>query len=110
MEISPTLFATAEFYGVDRNGAESVLLVGVGRPTQQPTGEWACPTLTYDLKEPRLIYGEDSLQALCLGLSLIRTRLEGWMDSGGRIFVGESREEISRVEISTWFGGLGSQS
>jgi hypothetical protein len=103
------LVASAQFLAVDRNGTESVIRVGVGRPSKQPTGEWACPTLTYDFQEPKPVYGEDSLQALCLGLYLIRSRLEGWLDLGGRLFAGEPPEEVNRSQLSAWFGALGTQ-
>jgi len=94
--------------GVASDGTEHVFVTGVGKPIQQPTGDWACPTATYDGQEAQLIYGEDSLQALCLGLSFIRARLEHFLESGGRLFLDQGRDEISSDDLASWFSRVGS--
>ena len=108
MNDDPDLIGTLRLVGVTSSGDERSFVVGVGRPRQQPTGEWACPTLSHDVPEPRPTYGEDSLQALCLALSFIRLRLEDFLDQGGRLFLPEGRDEVSRHDIAVWFSKVGS--
>ena len=93
--------------GIGHDGSEQPFLVGVGTPLRQPTGEWACPTLWHDIHEPRPIYGGDSLQALCLGLSFIRRRLEDFLAKGGRLLLPDERHEISREDLAVWFSDVG---
>jgi hypothetical protein len=104
---SSELVASVSFIGVPPEGAEQVFVVGVGKPTRQPTGEWACFIVTHDHQEARPIYGGDSLQALCLGLSFIRLRLEDFLEKGGRLFLDEGRGEISRDDLASWFARVG---
>jgi hypothetical protein len=103
----PDLIAAMELIGVSASGDELSFVVGVGQPRRQPTGEWACPTLWHDVQEPRLIYGDESLQALGLALSLIRQRLEDFLEKGGRLFLPEGRGELSRDDIAAWFSRVG---
>ena len=93
--------------GVGPAGDEHVFVVGVATPTRLPTGAWACRTQTHDRAEARPVHGEDSLQALCAGLSLIRLRLEGFLESGGRLFRAGGGDEISRDDLATWFSRVG---
>jgi hypothetical protein len=102
------LVASMTLIGVTSEGTEQVFVNGVGQPTQQPTGEWACATTMNEGQEVQLIYGEDSLQALCLGLSFIRARLEHFLDHGGRLFLGEGGDEISLDDLASWFSRVGS--
>jgi hypothetical protein len=92
--------------GVDAEGNERRFVVGVGRPVQQPKGEWICPVVTHDDPLARSIRGEDSFQALCLGISLIVTRLEDFVDAGGRLFLPDGHDEISRDDLGRWFSRL----
>jgi hypothetical protein len=104
---APEFVASMNLIGVAPDGAEQVFMVGVGKPTRQPTGDWACPTVTHDHQEARPIHGEDSLQALCLGLSFIRLRLEDFLEGGGRLFLDGGRDEISRDDLAAWFSRVG---
>lgn len=63
-----------------------LLLVAVGTPYRTDEGDWACP-IAIDGLETRLAetYGLNALQALCLGISVIRTRLAELMAKGGRL-------------------------
>lgn len=107
MEDESELLAAMELVAIDRDGSERSFVVGVGRPHRRPTGEWACLTLSPDLSEPRPIYGEDSLQALCLGLSFIRRSLEHLLEGDRRLLWAETRDEISRDDLGAWFSGVG---
>lgn len=107
MAPSTDFVASMKLIGVGADGGEHVFVVGVQKPLEQATGGWACPTLTHDRSAPKLIYGEDSLQALCLGLSFIRLRLEAFLDGGGRLFLDEGRGEVSRDDLAGWFSRVG---
>jgi hypothetical protein len=107
MDAQGDLVASMQLLAVDPEGGEHRFLVGVGRPHRQATGKWACPTLTHDAQEARPIYGEHSLQALCLGLSHVRLRLEAFLDQGGRLFRPDGRDEVSREDVATWFSRVG---
>lgn len=108
MDSSADLVGSLSLIGITPDGQERVFVVGVGRPARQPTGEWACPTLSPDDSEPRSIYGEDSLQALSLGLSFVRLRLEDFLEKGGRLLMAEGREELSPRDVAAWFSSVGS--
>jgi hypothetical protein len=101
------LIGSLQLMGVDPDGVEHRFVVGVGRPQVQPAGEWACPTLCHDDDKPRSIPGLDSLQALCLGLSFIRRRLEEFLEKGGRLFLPDGRDEVSHQDLATWFSMVG---
>lgn len=107
MDDEADFVASMTAIGVDADGNERHFVVGVARPLRQSTGEWACATRTHDDDRPRAVYGEDSLQALCLGLSFIRLRLEHFLEAGGRLFFPDGRDEISRDDLATWFSRVG---
>ncbi len=108
MSNGPERVASMKLVGVPPEGAELIFVVGVGMPMQQPTGDWVCPAFTHEHEEARPIHGQDSLQALCLGLSFIRRRLEDFLAKGGRLFLDEGRGEISRDDLVSWFSQIGS--
>ena len=80
--------------------------VEIGRPYQAPEGEWACPVAMRGLYN-RLpdVRGEDSLQALRLAASLVRTLLLGFVGDGGKIFFLNSDNEY---DVDATFGNVGS--
>jgi hypothetical protein len=106
--LSRSLDRSLSLIGITPDGHERAFVVGVGKPVRQHTGEWACPTLSPDDSKPIAIYGEDSLQALCLGLSFIRLRLEDFLEKGGRLLLTEDREDLSPSDIASWFSQMGS--
>jgi hypothetical protein len=107
MDSEADFVGSMNLIGVDSEGGEHRFVVGVRRPHRQPAGDWACPTLAHDDQDPRPIRGEDSCQALCLGLSYIRLRLEDFLDKGGRLFLPDGRDEISRQDLESWFSRVG---
>lgn len=109
MEHSGQLIASLRLIGISKDGVEKAFVVGVGVPEQRPTGEWACPTLTQDFAEQRPIYGEGSIQAVCLGLSFIRTRLQHFLDRGGRLLLADSREEIQSAHLDVMFARMSNE-
>jgi hypothetical protein len=107
MSEEPEMVGSLELIGISVTGDEWRFIVGVGKPVRQPTGEWACPTSWQDFETARLIYGESSLQALCLGLSMIRLRLEDFLEKGGRLFSAEGGHEIGHQDLAAYFSGMG---
>jgi hypothetical protein len=78
--------ATLELVEVAANGARTPIHIEVGRPYHDPRGPWRCSILAGGIdREARDIFGEDSLQALSLGLEYLRTRLHFVLQRGGRL-------------------------
>jgi len=46
------------------------------------------------LREDRPLYGEDSLQALCLALAHARDQLQDFVSRGGQLFMPGTRDEL----------------
>jgi hypothetical protein len=78
--------ASEEFIWVTADGTRSPIEAKVGRPYLVGATEWACPCEIEGLDGAYPdVSGEGSLQALCLGLGLIRKRLVHLVESGGRL-------------------------
>jgi hypothetical protein len=90
------------------NGARQRVAVRIGKPYSLSPREWACPVEIRGL-EPRYpdIRGVDSLQALCLAISLVRTRLEDFIRDGGKILDVEDGSEWGVRELGATFGRTG---
>lgn len=60
------------------------ILIAIGTPYRTEDGDWVCP-VAIDGLAARLadIRGTNALQALCLGISVIRMRLEDVLHKGG---------------------------
>ena len=92
--------------GVRADGRVVPIIAAVGQPYQ---GEhhWLCPVSLVGIDD-RLadIGGEDSLQALCLGLRLLGLRLADFVAKGGRLFVEEGGpdEPDSDFPLEAYFG------
>ena len=71
---------------LDPSGERSRLVIELGKPYRAAEREWACPVAIRGLYD-RLhdIRGVDSLQALCLAASLIRSLLEDYIQNGGTL-------------------------
>jgi len=91
------------------DGSELKARAAVGRPYDTGGGDWACPVELTGLygRHPD-VYGVDSVQALCLALSFLRTQLERFLDEGGKILDPEDRSTWSREGLETTFGRVGS--
>lgn len=100
--------ALAEFDLQPSGGTKKRVAVRIGKPYCISAQEWACPV---ELRghEPRYpdIRGGDPLQALCLALSLIRSRLEDFMSKGGKVLHVEDGLEWGAVELAATFGRVG---
>ncbi|MBX3485152.1 hypothetical protein [Phenylobacterium sp.] len=68
------------------DGTTTPVTIGIGTPYRCTTGEWACPVKLTGLYESLAdARGGDSLQALCLALSLAFDLLQDVRDRGGRL-------------------------
>jgi len=78
--------ATLELVEVAADGSRTRLRIELGQPHPDGRGAWACLVSVdgYDC-HAKDIYGEDSLQALCLGMRMVRLHLECALDRGCRL-------------------------
>lgn len=78
--------ATLDLAEIAATGRRTSIRVEIGRPHPDPRGGWACPVLVDGLDgKVRDIFGEDSLQALCLGLRIVRVHLACVLERGSRL-------------------------
>ncbi len=69
--------AILELVEVAADGSRTPLRIELGQPRPDGRGAWAClVSLDGDDRHAKEIYGEDSLQSLCLGLRMVRLHLE----------------------------------
>ncbi len=86
--------AKMEMVAVHPDGTRAPLTAEIGRPYLVDTEEWACPVSLKPLY-PRLTdaHGVNSMQALCLAVSLVFDLLSGFKEKGGAL-LHESGEEF----------------
>jgi len=78
--------ASLKLIEIAPGGTRTPIHVQIGCPRPDGRGAWACAILLGRLdSKPRVVYGEDSLQALCLALRLVRAQLEGVLERGHRL-------------------------
>jgi hypothetical protein len=89
-------------------GAKKRTRLRVGRPYKATTGEWACP-VEFRGVEPRYpdIRGEDSLQALCLAISFLRSRVDDVTAKGSKLLYVEDGTEWDKRTRAATFGTVG---
>jgi hypothetical protein len=75
------------------SGTRTPIQVEVGCPRPDGRGAWAC-TVEGIGSRPTEIHGEDSLQALCLGLRLVRTHLEAAIERGSTLLDADDGSEF----------------
>ena len=87
-------------------GDHREVVVEIGRPYQAAEGEWACPVKIRGLYDHLCdIHGQDSLQALCLAVSLVRSLLTGYVEGGGRVMFPNTE---CAYDLNAIFGHVGS--
>ena len=97
--------ASTELVVVTATGDETLVRAAVGVPYQAPTGEWRCPVRLTGLHEGHPdMAGADSLQALCMAASLVRSLLESVVEEGGRVLDAASRSDYP---LDAVFGRVG---
>ena len=75
------------------NGEQRPVRLRLGKPYFTPDCHWACP-IELSGFEPRYpdVRGADSMQALCLAISLVRKRLEDFLEKGGEVLLMDGSE------------------
>jgi hypothetical protein len=97
--------ATLELIEVAASGARIAIRIEVGRPRRDPSGAWRCSILAGGIdREARDIFGEDSLQALCLGLEFLRAQLHFITQRGSRLI---QPDENTDFPIDAYFRNPG---
>ena len=78
--------AKLELVEVGADGSRIPTRIELGQPHADGRGAWAC-SVSIDGHDHHTkdIYGEDSLQALCLGLRMVRLHLEIALARGSRL-------------------------
>jgi hypothetical protein len=98
--------------GVRADGRVLPIIASVGQPYQAER-HWRCPVRLTGIDDHLPdIAGEDSLQALCLGLRLLGSRLSDFIAQGGRLFVegGGPDDPETELVLEAYFGTLGGPS
>ena len=100
--------ATAEFVFQRADGDKRAVQIRIGAPYAVSALEWACPAeiVGYEPRYPD-VSGATSLQALCLAVGLVRSRVEDFMAKGGRVIDTEDDVECDAKDIAATFGVFG---
>jgi hypothetical protein len=78
--------ATLELIEIVSDGSRIPMRIEIGQPRPHDHGGWAClVSVAGHDHHSRQIFGEDSLQALCLGLRTVRLHLELALVRGSRL-------------------------
>ena len=78
--------ATLELIEVSPDGERKPVRVQIGQPHFDERGSWACPVVVTSISNKvREIQGEDSMQALCLGMQFVRSMLQSILERGSRL-------------------------
>lgn len=102
----PRFIASNELIWLKPDGSEVTVIVRVGMPYQPDGHEYRCPVeiVGFDGRYPD-IAGESSLQALCLAIQLLATRLEELQKEGGSLVYPDDRSaEWDRDSLNGLFG------
>jgi hypothetical protein len=105
MEMSDTV-PSLDLIATQASGESAPMRIWIGKPVQEPTGEWSCAAglegLHPDLCAMR---GEDALQAICLAMGLVATLLREHVAVGGRLKYPGGED----FPLEAYFGWLGAQ-
>jgi len=92
--------AERSLHAVAADGNSFEIGLGIGRPYQVSTDEWACSVQVTGLHSCLSdIRGADSWQALQLACQLSAQLLDHFVAGGGRIFWAETSEPLSVADL-----------
>jgi hypothetical protein len=85
--VPPDVIATRDLVGQRIDGVPFDVAIRIGRPYQVDDVSWACPVALdgIDRSLPD-IHGIDSWQAFLLATSLVRSRVEHFLEKGGKLY------------------------
>jgi len=94
--------AEERLVAVRPTGERFEVVATIGRPYQRGPEEWACAVSLEGLhgKLAEMV-GGSSLQALCLGVTLVRRLLSGFVEDGGKLFYPGTED---RFALAATFG------
>jgi len=100
--------ATLQMIQMDSGGERKPVRVEIGKPHYDKRGSWACPVLITNIDDKvREIHGEDSMQALCLGVQFVHRMLLSVRERGHRLL--EPGQDVQNAEevdfpLNAYFG------
>jgi hypothetical protein len=99
----PPAVATRELVGENSRGERFSITVRIGQSYKVNDVSWACP-LAVDGVDRQLadVHGIDSWQAVLLAIDLVRSRLEHFLESGGKLYWRE--EPLIEITLRDMFG------
>lgn len=79
--------ATRELIGERPDGERFNIAIAIGKPYEVNGLSWACPVAVHGIDVQLAdIHGIDSWQALLLAIGLVRSRLEHFLETGGKLY------------------------
>ena len=100
------LIAKSVVRSVSPIGDQVISTFGVGTPVKQPTVEYGCAVLLPADSQPKMIFGEDSLQALSLAMRFSADRIHDLILKGWKFFYPESDERFPFEAYFVHFDGF----
>jgi hypothetical protein len=98
--------ASSDLLCVHPDGTEVHAVARLASPTRRGDGLWVSAFAVDHLHDPQEMSGEDSLQALCMAMSMVRALLERFMAQGGLVLSPDDRSEFP---IDATFGLMGAR-
>ena len=97
--------ASLQMVRLSPSGERVPVRVDIGKPLYDERGSWACPIVLTSIDgKIREIHGEDSMQALCLGVRFIHSMLQSELNRGQRLLqTGEGTEDVD-FPLDAYFG------
>ena len=91
--------AQLKLQAVSRDGAKTDFTLAIGAPKEESDGTWACEIDAPAIRpKPFCVYGEDSMQSLCLAIYLVRQELQR-LGKGGRLLFDADPEGGQDIEF-----------
>jgi hypothetical protein len=101
-------FITDQLTAVHPDGTRSVVAICIGKPSKDEAETYVCHIRAPGLGKPIGIYGEGPMQALHLGLKMVRRRLELFEEEQGVRFVFPETDEPNDWR-AFWYGDVGAK-
>ena len=102
--IGPEISLATELLLIRADGTETPLTIRIGFPAKHGA-DWACSCEIAGLESQYPdIYGANSIQALCLALRLVRSRLCSVIGKGDVVCLPDDREPLTEALVNAWFG------
>ena len=94
--------ATLELVRVNPDNLRDPIHASIGRPQPDGKGAWGCSIFVNGIDaQERTIYGDDSMQALCLALGMIRFYLKEELRLGNRLVYSSGDDDF---DVDVTFG------